>query len=62
MGTGENQDTDTENRSQMMEDLGIRLLYRAMEDGRKMMPLAIRSWFRTVRGGSKIFLTICPRI
>ena len=57
-----NKKRDTENKSQMMEDLGIRLLYRAMEEGRMMMPLVLRSWFRPLRGGSKISLTICPRI
>ena len=48
-----------------MEELGISILYRAvteMEEGRMMMPLVLRSWFRPLRGGSKISLTICPRI
>ena len=59
------QERDTEDRSQMMEELGIRLLYRAvteMEEGRMMMPLVLRSWLRPVNRGSKISLTICPRI
>ena len=50
----------------MIEELGKRLLYRAakeLEEGRIMIPLALRSWFRPMKGGSKIFLakTIFPR-